>query len=640
MQNDLREQTEKAFYSDALPQFRSIDEIAEKAKATGTGLLTGTLALPSDAVTMAETANTFLADYANNPLAMLIKDNLQDFEKQYGRKAFDEGFEEITGIESKPENTDQLIGEILSPTGAFLAPKKFIDRLSDGASTLYTTIKDTLSKSDFVKSDLVAEGVDLPPNVIKKVDDINRPKVDLNTVAPNSDAVKKYIDAETKAIQSTEKFREVQKIGKDGASYDDLSFEERLKLYDETDIYRGEDGKLKTNASMEEASLKEEAFETSNEFDKIQIKPFNYRLKDILNHEDLFKRYSETMVTDKRLSGVYRDYLPSSYQSIGDIKVERIPDSQSPLEEIGKGGAFASYDPIDDIIYVPQSATKEEMLSAITHEIQHAIQYREGFQGGDNLLRHLPKNYLDEYKKAQDAIKVSQDSILIPQKRELQDWLKPSVDTIFEDAMEVFFNAEYNRSFRDIKEQARYVENYKEEYKDEFAGIMKDTFRQLAKREARTASKYGKINLDVKQGDKNEYDFDFTPGQIALVKHFIEGGGKSKGNIMYTNDLAKQERIEYGADRAPTPQTLNTTIQNRKKNFEEHIRYLAKTERRLLQLDNIYEIARNRYMNSFGEKEARYAQKRLLSPNLRPADDMFFRLRKDNKPKKSIDIKG
>ena len=141
----------------------------------------------------------------------------------------------------------------------------------------------------------------------------------------------------------------------DGASYDDLSFDERLKLYDETDIYRGEDGKLKTNASMREASLKEEAFETSNEFDKIQIKPFNYKLKDILNHEDLFKRYSKPMVTDKRLSGVYRDYLPSSYQSIGDIKVERIPDTQSPLEEIGKGGAFASYDPIDDIIYVPQS---------------------------------------------------------------------------------------------------------------------------------------------------------------------------------------------------------------------------------------------------------------------------------------------
>ena len=32
MQNNLREQTEKAFYSDALPQFRDIDEIKQKYK--------------------------------------------------------------------------------------------------------------------------------------------------------------------------------------------------------------------------------------------------------------------------------------------------------------------------------------------------------------------------------------------------------------------------------------------------------------------------------------------------------------------------------------------------------------------------------------------------------------------------------
>jgi len=204
--------------------------------------------------------------------------------------------------------------------------------------------------------------------------------------------------------------------------------------------------------------------------------------------------------------------------------------------------------------------------------------------------------------------------------------------------MEVFFKAEYNRNFSDPKEQARYIQNYKEEYKDEFQGIMKDTFRQLAKREARSASKYGKIDLNVKQGDKDEYGFEFTPGQIALIKHFTEGGGKSKGNIMYTNDLAKQERIEYGADRAPTPQSLNSTIHTRKRNFEDHIRYLAKTERRLLQLDNIYDMARNKYMNSFGEKEARYAEMRLNSPDLRPADDMFFKLRKGEKSKKPIDI--
>ena len=36
-----------------LPQFRTKEEIIEKAKATGTGLLTGTLAIPSDMVSLA-----------------------------------------------------------------------------------------------------------------------------------------------------------------------------------------------------------------------------------------------------------------------------------------------------------------------------------------------------------------------------------------------------------------------------------------------------------------------------------------------------------------------------------------------------------------------------------------------------------
>lgn len=126
-------------------------------------------------------------------------------------------------------------------------------------------------------------------------------------------------------------------------------------------------------------------------------------------------------------------------------------------------------------------------------------------------------------------------------------------------------------------------------------------------------------------------EYEFTDGDIALINHLREGGGKSKGNIMYTNDLAKQERIEYGADRAPTPLSLNSVISTRKTNFENHIKMLARLRKQQVQLDNIYSIAEKRYFNSFGEKEARYAQMRLNSPDLRPADDMFFRLRGKDK---------
>ena len=65
---------------------------------------------------------------------------------------------------------------------------------------------------------------------------------------------------------------------------------------------------------------------------------------------------------------------------------------------------------------------------------------------------------------------------------------------------------------------------------------------------------------------------------------------------------------------------------------------LAKLRKQQVQLDNIYSMAEKRYFNSFGEKEARYAQMRLNSPDLRPADDMFFRLRGKRQGRESVDV--
>jgi len=112
-----------------LPQFRTKEEIIDKAKATGTGLLTGTLAIPSDLVTLSSAVASGVAKYSDNPTAMMLKDVLQKAEKEVGREAFDKWFTKTTGIESTPDNVDQLIGEILSPTGAFLAPVKTLKKV-------------------------------------------------------------------------------------------------------------------------------------------------------------------------------------------------------------------------------------------------------------------------------------------------------------------------------------------------------------------------------------------------------------------------------------------------------------------------------------------------------------------------------
>ena len=110
-------------------KLRPKEEIIDKAKATGTGLLTGTLAIPSDLVTLSSAVASGVAKYTDNPTAMMLKDVLQKAEKEVGREAFDKWFTKTTGIESTPDNVDQLIGEILSPTGAFLAPVKTLKKV-------------------------------------------------------------------------------------------------------------------------------------------------------------------------------------------------------------------------------------------------------------------------------------------------------------------------------------------------------------------------------------------------------------------------------------------------------------------------------------------------------------------------------
>ena len=65
------------FKKEALPQFRDKEEIIEKATASGTGLLTGTLGLPSDIVSLAS-AGADVADKYIGPIADPIGDAIEE----------------------------------------------------------------------------------------------------------------------------------------------------------------------------------------------------------------------------------------------------------------------------------------------------------------------------------------------------------------------------------------------------------------------------------------------------------------------------------------------------------------------------------------------------------------------------------
>ena len=74
MQNSLNDQMDTLFKPSNV---QTLEETVDDFKEIGTGLLTGTIAIPSDVVTGAEMATTFLAENSYSPLAMLIKDNLK-----------------------------------------------------------------------------------------------------------------------------------------------------------------------------------------------------------------------------------------------------------------------------------------------------------------------------------------------------------------------------------------------------------------------------------------------------------------------------------------------------------------------------------------------------------------------------------
>ena len=617
MQNDLKEQTEKAFNFDAFGKFRSADEIAEKAKATGTGLLTGTAAIPSDVITMAETANTFLADYANNPLAMLIKDNLQSFEKQYGRKAFDEGFEEITGIKSDPENTDQLIGEILSPTGAFLAPTKFIDKLSDGASTLYNTIKNTLSNSDFVDSNLVTEGAKLS-NItsIKPIaDDINKAKIDLNVVGEQTEIGKQraqtYREAEynilkeggtAKRGQEPKKSTILTKNIKETDSlrnYEMLTLPQKQKLFSETGVYRGRDGKLRYKLDTRGVTLKTENFTvTDPDLETLEVKE-NATLGDIINFEDLFKQYYKSATQH----AVRKDDLknPIVYGRLRDIKIEKVPAEDTTTA--------ASYDPIRDVISISSDRTQSQLTTDILHEIQHAVQEREGFVPGSSVENFLPKDYGDRASLLERTIKNSQDNLFTrlgnKQGMDADVYIKNNLLDSF------FGNVKLDRTDLTSNEAKAFSTELAAQFTDEqkmkmFKNSFEDTITKLAKREA----------------DRVDETLTNNKGVMYTVNPLDR----------YEDATNKGRKIMFSASESQLINSLSS-----KQEFKSHVLERILSVKKAKKLDEEYLQARRQYQGVYGEMESRMVEDMYLNPDAAISPEMLMGYEGQSIPYSNID---
>jgi len=373
----------KALDNPAFGEFRPKEEIIEKAKATGTGLLTGTLGIPSDVATLASAVSSGMAKYADSPTAMMLKDVLKKAEKDVGRPAFDKWFTETTGLESNPENVDQLVGEVLSPTGAFLAPVKTLKNifapLKKGVTNFFDKMPPPNSglavetagvgQLDQTKKLLDKENISKPikTNIpaLPSADDLaNKPTINPTIIGTQTEAGKKaediYDDLVAKGVTDP---KEIFK--KTGGGYVGRDGKFRFDLDDR-------DAKLKVNPDELEFDVDYQNMSSSK--DMLETKTVT--LGNILDFDSLYKQYYKNI----NVSG-------KNYQALRNVKV--VFNYGEPAK-----GTLGSYSPSEDRIILhmknlssPFRKGQEQedyIMSTLIHEVQHAVQRREGFISGAN----------------------------------------------------------------------------------------------------------------------------------------------------------------------------------------------------------------------------------------------------------------
>jgi len=546
---------------EVLPQFREKDEIIEKATATGTGLLTGTLGIPSDIISMASAGADLVGDYTNNPTFTVVKDLLNRAEEEAGRPVFDKWFTETTGLESNPANTDQLIGEILSPTGAFLVPFKTLNKLfkplKKGASEFFDNFTDGTGGAK-----LVPEGVADTSAINKapQIDNFNQPIINLSEIGLKTqggqDAVKKYRALEKNLFKQrgTEYTRK---------NYYELPNSIKDDLYRQTGVYRGKEGAFRYKISTAEAqlnvgSLKQQGIIESGtsvvtRFNASKIPTEGITLEEMLNFQPLYIQYGKK--ENNFFEGIAGSENPEQFNLLKNIKVKSMDDfvnlrvaegmSITEAEKLkNTTSAVYSVRGSEEIIYV-SSNSLTKVRSDILHEVQHAIQKREGFLPGGS-----PASILDDMTDGNyslDVLKLGDD-----QKQILADYYK-----------------DYPNLSNNMK------------------NIFKSATTKLIQREFKYMYKNGENLKDTK---------DVLPTNAGTYRVNLDD---DINNISYNN-----KAITFTEEEA----TLLNAVADRS-NFKSYMTFRAVTERQSIRLLKLEEQAIIKYRYKTGEMQSRRVEK-------------------------------
>jgi len=552
-------------------EFRPKEEIIEKAKATGTGLLTGTLGIPSDAATLASAVSSGMAKYADSPTAMMLKDVLKKAEKDVGRPAFDKWFTDTTGLESNPENVDQLVGEVLSPTGAFLAPVK---TLKDIFAPLKKGVTDFFDKMPPPDSGLATVN-NAPVSSIEetsKLLDKTKTTKPIETSAPIIPE-SEFVNAKPTinpifAGEGTETGK------KQAAKFRELEAENKYtpeELFLQTRVYRGDDGQLRWEISTADAKLKsswEKSLNFEDEFLGITVPEkadgfydgrASMQLSQILDFPTAYKEYYDV----KGVPKYFDDVQTKTREIMSETQLSPLRNLQVYWERGDRyDNTLGYYTPNRDRITLNvrqlkaaarqtaedyglpfEEAFKLQVESTLLHEVQHAVQVREGFRMGGDSDNFLPENFdalvsTNKYKK---------DRILL----DIEDQFDIAIQDI----------AKKDASYNSLAVRNKILNEVEADFNTIYDVLVHKKTNSVDKYKNKSVEELNSIYKKADERLKNKF---------STFKDYI-----------YSQDI---DRMKLGL----------------LKNAEENVK-----------LTNIDKEAINKYYNLYGEREARLVQKRL-----------------------------
>mgnify|MGYP003628249784 FL=1 len=395
--------------------FTDKDDADEKLQSTVTGMAIGSAAIPSDAITMASEASKFINKDSTLSTMFPITSNVAPYLEEVNKLAGRPGFEELIkalGIKSDPTNTNQIVGEILSPSFYFPAFKGAV-KLSKAAGKAFDDLGDIFKGGDGTGGAKLAAESATSSNVGKasQIDDFNQATINLSEVgikAPDG----------AKAATIYEKL-EADAMGgvytKENGSglYAKLSLDEKNRLYKETGVYRGQDNKLRykiptADFQLNEGYLKELGV-IEGGFNSKNIPTEGITLEQMLNAKDLYRNYATTAANGEY--GLIKDIKVKNFDSYIKEKNLNANDAMTELE--GTQAIYSRHEG-GETIYV-RGGLKSNVRDDLLHEIQHAIQHREGFNAGSSPNRFLKDTSTDfgkTYTKLEQKISTEKRNAL------------------------------------------------------------------------------------------------------------------------------------------------------------------------------------------------------------------------------------